>query len=184
MAEELLNPQAHPKSLDAAQQQNPNPKGQLEGKKKRLLMIPKPNFLGFEIAKFEIIDETILLDSIPVNQKQSTRRASKKIHKNTVPVTVTKELVAATNSDEREKKKKKKKKYSPEMMEAVRFLNVPEQCKFWNRIYAALQSSFADDYDTLVVSNNNRRAFPLVPMKKSVLGAANGRCRYVNVFVH
>jgi len=177
MAKELLNSQTQPKSLDAAQQQNPNPKEQLEGKKKRLLVIPKPNFLGFEIAKFEIVDETIVLDSIPENWKQSGRRSSKKIHNNTVPVTVTKELVAVTNSDEREKK------YSLEMMEAVRFFNVTEQHKFWKRIYATLQSSCVDEYDTLVVSNN-RRALPFVPNKNSVLGPANGRCRYVNVLVH
>lgn len=159
--EELLNLQAHRKLLDAANQQNPNPKEQLQGKKKHLLeelksaLLKNPNFLGFGIPKIEIIDETILLDSFPVNRKQSNRRASKKIHKNTLPLTVTEELVAAENSDESERGKKKK--YSREVMEATRFVNVPEQCKFWNRIYAALQSSFADDYDTLVVSNNLSR---------------------------
>jgi len=153
--EELLNSQAHPKFF--AQQRNP--KEQLEGQKKRLLeelksaLLENPNLLGFEIAKFEIIDETALFDSIPMNRKQSRRRASKKIHKNTVLVPVTEELVAATNNYER----KKKKKYSLEMMEAVRFVNVPEQCKFWKRIYAALQPSFADEYDTSVVPNNGRQ---------------------------
>lgn len=160
--EELLNLQAHRKLLDAANQQNPNPKEQLQGKKKHLLeelksaLLKNPNFLGFGVPKIEIIDETILLDSFPVNRKQSNKRgASKKIHKNTLPLTVTEELVAAENSDESEREKKKK--YSLEMMEATRFVNVPEQCKFWNRIYAALQSSFADEYDTLVVSNNLSR---------------------------
>jgi len=151
MAEVLLNSQARPKSLGGARLRNP--KQQLEGKKKHLLeelksaLMENPSFLGFGIPKIEIIDETALLDSIPKNRKQSRRKASKKIHKNTV----TGELVAATNSDEREKKK-----YSREMMEATRFVNVPEQCKFWKRIYATLQSSFADEYDTLVVLNNGR----------------------------
>jgi len=83
MAEELLNSEVHPKSLDTARKQNPNPKEQLEGKKKRLLkelksaLLENPSFLGFRIPKIEIIDETILLDSIPENPKKSGRRASK-----------------------------------------------------------------------------------------------------------
>jgi len=116
-------------------------------------MIPKPNCLGFGI---EVIDETALLDCIPKNRKQQSRR---KPSKNTVP---------EKKKKTRRKKKKKKKKYSRVMMESLRFVNVSQQHKFWKKIYAVLQSAFADEYDTLVVAAalNNRHALPFLRNKK------------------
>lgn len=171
----------------AAQQQ------QLEGKKKRLLeelesaftiATPKPNSLGF--SNIEVIDETALLDCIPIPR----RKPSKKTNKNN---TVPEDLVApprttgSCSTDTVTDKMMMKKKYSREMMESMRFVNVSQQHKFWKTIYSALQSAFADEYDTLVVHNNRHAPLPFLPNKKPILtgvGAANGRCRYVNVFVH
>jgi len=150
--EELVNSQEQTKVLDDA----------AIIKKKRFLkelesaftsatpMIPKPNCLGFGI---EAIDETALLDCIPKNGKQQSRR---KPSKNTVP------------EKKKRKRKKKKKKYSRVTMESLRFVNVSQQHKFWKKIYAALQSAFADEYDTLEVAAtlNNRHALRFLPNKK------------------
>lgn len=169
----ISNSQEHPVLEDAAgndkialAQQDPN---ELEGQKKRLLEElesalvpkdcvlaipkpnpnPKPNCLGFGI---EVIDETALLDSIPKNGgKQSRRRASKKIHKKSVIDTV---------SNSSMKNEKKKNKYSRIEMEAMKFMNVSQQRKLWETIYAVLQSTFADEYDTLVATPNNRQFLP------------------------
>jgi survival of motor neuron protein-interacting protein 1 len=169
-------------SFAAPQQQHPNQ--ELDGKKKRLLEelesalavtkdcvatpIPKPpNCLGFGI---EVIDETALLDSIPkkINVKQSRRRTSKKIHKKTTVTAVaqpeTEDLGGVSETE------MKNKKYSRDEMEALRFVNVSKQRKFWKTIYAALQSAFADEYDTLVAAvPNNRQPLPFVPNKKPIL---------------
>lgn len=167
----------------AAQQQQ-----QLEGKKKRLLeelesvfttiATPKPNSLGF--SNIEVIDETALLDCIPKPRRKPSKM---KTNKNNT---------GSSSTDKMMMMKKKKKEYSREMMESMRFVNVSQQHKFWKTIYTALQSAFADEYDTLVVAaaahNNNRHTpLPFLPNKKPILtgvGATNGRCRYVNVFVH
>jgi hypothetical protein len=154
--EELVNSQEQTKILDDA----------AIIKMKRLLkelesaftiatpMIPKPNCLGFEI---EVLDETALLDCIPKNGKQQSRR---KPSKNTVP--------EKKKKKKRRRKKKKKKKYSRVTMESLRFVNVSQQHKFWKKIHAALQSAFADEYDTLEVAAalNNRHALPFLPIKK------------------
>jgi survival of motor neuron protein-interacting protein 1 len=169
-------------SFAAPQQQHPNQ--ELDGKKKRLLEelesalavtkdcvatpIPKPpNCLGFGI---EVIDETALLDSIPkkINVKQSRRRTSKKIHKKTTVTAVaqpeTEDLGGVSETE------MKNKKYSRDEMEALRFVNVSKQRKFWKTIYAALQSAFADEYDTLVAAApNNRQPLPFVPNKKPII---------------
>lgn len=165
--------------IAAAQQQQQQ---QLEGKKKRLLeelesaftiATPKLNSsLGF--SNIEVIDETALLDCIPINNGKPRRKPSKKINKNN---TVAPPRTIGTD----------KKKYSREMMESMRFVNVSQQLKFWKTIYTALQSAFADEYDTLVVAATAHNNRPFLPNKKPILtgvGAANGRCRYVNVFVH
>jgi survival of motor neuron protein-interacting protein 1 len=168
-------------SFAAPQQQHPNQ--ELDGKKKRLLEelesalavtkdcvatpIPKPpNCLGFGI---EVIDETALLDSIPkkINVKQSRRRTSKKIHKKTTVTAVaqpeTEDLGGVSETE-------MKNKYSRDEMEALRFVDVSKQRKFWKTIYAALQSAFADEYDTLVAAvPNNRQPLPFVPNKKPIL---------------
>lgn len=173
------------KIAPAAQEQQQQ---QLEGKKKRLLeelesafttiATPKPNNNSNSSLGFEVIDETALLDCIP------NTKPRRKPSKNTIlapPRTTGTDTVTH----------KKKNKYSREMMESMRFVNVSQQHKFWKTIYTALQSAFADEYDTLVVASaaahNNRHALPFLPNKKPILtgvGAANGRCRYVNVFVH
>jgi hypothetical protein len=145
----------------AAQQQQ-----QLEGKKKRLLeelesvftiATPKPNSLGF--SNIEVIDETALLDCIP-----KPRRKPSKMKNNTT----------GSSSTDKMMMMKTKKKYSREMMESMRFVNVSQQHKFWKTIYTALQSAFADEYDTLVVAaaahNNNRHTpLPFLPNKKPIL---------------
>ncbi|CAL5210344.1 unnamed protein product [Lathyrus oleraceus] len=163
--------------IAVSHQQDPN---ELEDKKKRLLeelesalILPpipkpvhKPNRLGFGI---EVIDETALLDSIPKNiGKQSRRRASKKIHKKAVTVNESEDLVArnvvissSSSSSDNERK------YSREEMETLRFVNVSQQRKFWKKIYAALQSTFTGEYDTLVAAPNN--PIPFVPNKKPIL---------------
>jgi survival of motor neuron protein-interacting protein 1 len=171
-------------SFAAPQQQHPNQ--ELDGKKKRLLEelesalavtkdcvatpIPKPpNCLGFGI---EVIDETALLDSIPkkINVKQSRRRTSKKIHKKTTVTAVAQPETEDLGGVSETEMKNKKNKYSRDEMEALRFVDVSKQRKFWKTIYAALQSAFADEYDTLVAAvPNNRQPLPFVPNKKPIL---------------
>ncbi|GAU12078.1 hypothetical protein TSUD_00440 [Trifolium subterraneum] len=165
----------------AAPQQHPTE--ELDGKKKRLLeelesafVLPKdcvttpipkpPNCLGFGI---EVIDETALLDSIPKknnnNGKQPRRRPSKKIHKKTVMAAVTQPETQKLGGGS-----EKNKKYSRGEMEALRFVNVSKQRNFWKTIYDALQSAFADEYDTLVATaSNNRQPLPFIPNKKPIL---------------
>ncbi|CAI8601661.1 unnamed protein product [Vicia faba] len=163
------------------QQQNTS---ELEEKKKRLLeelesaLIPppipkpvhkpnpKPNRLGLGI---EVIDETALLDSIPKIGKLPRRRASKKIHNKAVTATETEGFAArniviggsSSSSSEGERK------YSREEMEALRFVDVSQQCKFWKKIYAALQSAFTGEYDALIAAPSN--PIPFVPNKKPIL---------------
>jgi len=135
---------------------------QLEGKKKRLLeelesafTIATNSSLGF--SNIEVIDETALLDCVPINNGKPRRKPSKKTNKNNT----------GTSSTDM------KKKYSRQMMESMRFVNVSQQHKFWKTIYTALQSAFADEYDTLVfavaAAHNNRHALPFHPNKKPIL---------------
>lgn len=130
---------------------------------------PKPNRLGLGI---EVIDETALLDSIPKIGKQSRRRASKKIHKKAVTVTETEtessiHLVARNTGSSSSSSSENERKYSREEMEAIRFVNVSQQRKFWKKIYDALQSTFSGEYDALVAAPNNPP--PFVPNKKPIL---------------
>lgn len=170
-----------------ASSQEDDPK-ELEGKKKRLLeelesaLVPKdcsstnpnpnpiiPNpirpCLGFGI---EVIDETALLDSIPKtskNGKQSRRRANKKTHKRNVTETddaAVRNISSSSNSNSS--------KYSRKEMEAMRFVNVSQQRKFWKDVYASLETTVANEYDTLVAAVlNNRQPLPSLPNKKPIL---------------
>ncbi|XP_058771951.1 uncharacterized protein LOC131645754 [Vicia villosa] len=160
----------------------PQNTNELEEKKKRLLEelesalvstpipkpVHKPNRLGLGI---EVIDETALLDSIPKIGKQSRRRASKKIHKKAVTVTETESEssihLVARNISSSSSSSENERKYSREEMEAVRFVNVSQQRKFWKKIYDALQSTFSGEYDALVAAPNNPP--PFVPNKKPIL---------------
>lgn len=163
---------------------------ELDVKKKRLLeelesaLVPpkdgadktQANTVGasLSLGRIEVIDETALLETIPTappskNAKQSRRRAAKgeggakktHNHKKTVAVTEAEEAV---------------RKYSRKEMEALRFVNVSQQRKFWKTIYATLQTCFAKEYDTLATAqhhnhNHNQKSQPLpcLPNKKPIL---------------
>lgn len=149
--------------------------------------VPVRPSLGLGI---EVIDETALLETIPrkittAASKNARRRApgkggeggpvKKQIrhHKKTVTA---EEIPVLRNSEA------KGGKYSRKDMMALRFVNVAGQRRFWKTIYANLESGVAQEYDTLAV---NVHHLPCLPNKKPILGvgAANGRWRYVKVFV-
>lgn len=196
---EPLNPQEHPVLDDAAAaaQQEPlsvpvdslNDDKELEVKKKRLLeelqsaLVPpipnpkpvRPSSLALGI---EVIDETALLETIPKaskNAKQSRRRAAKGAKKYTHNKTKTvtefeeqKELTRRNSSSSSESQKKKK--YSRKDMEALRFVNVSQQRKFWKALYAALPTPVSDEYHTLLAAvTATAHPLPSLPNKKPIL---------------
>jgi len=137
---------------------------ELEMKKKRLLeelesaLAPKdagvktvtalPASLALGI---EVIDETALLDSVvknggPRQQPSSRRRGGPKNNNSNIGHGLRK-------IEERPKLKSTLKngnnKYSRKELEALRFVNLTQQRKFWKAIHAAFQSTVASEYDTL-----------------------------------
>ncbi|CAJ1977788.1 unnamed protein product [Sphenostylis stenocarpa] len=138
---------------------------QLQMKKKRLLeelesaLAPKdaavktvtalPSSLALGI---EVIDETALLDSVVKSggpkQPTSRRRGGCKNNNNNSNGNSLKKI------EERPKPKPKPKsgnnnKYSRKELEALRFVNLTQQRKFWKAIHSAFQSTVASEYDTL-----------------------------------
>ncbi|CAL0300444.1 unnamed protein product [Lupinus luteus] len=158
-------------------------KSEVELKKKRLLEELESVIPSFGI---EMIDETALVGSTFPLAKKTNKQSRKKVGrggaggkmkkenlivmKNAVVSAAAAVAVAA--------------KYSRKEMEALRFVNVGQQRKFWKSIYKCLQShDVAKEYDTLVAPHNSPQC---LLNKKPILGvsAANGRWRIVNVLVH
>ncbi|BAT93543.1 hypothetical protein LR48_Vigan02g273300 [Vigna angularis] len=138
---------------------------ELEMKKKRLLeelesaLAPKdaavktvtalPASLALGI---EVIDETALLDSVVKNggpkQPSSRRRGGGPKNNNSNTGHGLRKI------EERPPKSKfapksGNNKYSRKELEALRFVNLTQQRKFWKAIHAAFQSAVASEYDTL-----------------------------------
>lgn len=137
---------------------------ELEMKKKRLLeelesaLAPKdaavktvtalPASLALGI---EVIDETALLDSVVKNggpKQPSLRRRGGGPKNNNSNIGR-----GLRKIEERPKLKFAPKtgnnKYSRKELEALRFVNLTQQRKFWKAIHAAFQSAVASEYDTL-----------------------------------
>lgn len=147
--------------LERKEEDQPPSDDALELKKKRVLeevessiLVPKEDLsslgLGLGIGIIKVIDETALLETVPSSsssscfgngkpKKQSRRRGGAGGGKKSV-VTVN---VSGP------------KKYSTKELEALRFVNVGQQRKFWKSIYARLQSPVAKEYDSLAATHHH-----------------------------
>ncbi|KAK7358036.1 hypothetical protein VNO80_17335 [Phaseolus coccineus] len=155
---------------------------ELEIKKKRLLeelesaLAPKdaavktvtalPSSLALGI---EVIDETALLDSVVKNggpkHSASRRRGGPKNNSNINNVGHSlKKIEERPKSKPTPKSGNDNNKYSRKELEALRFVNLTQQRKFWKAIHAAFQSAVASEYDSLAST-------PL-PHNKPILSAA------------
>ncbi|TKY50571.1 Gem-associated protein 2 [Spatholobus suberectus] len=148
----------------------------LEMKKKRLLeelesaLAPKDGGVKTVTAQpsslvlgIEVIDETALLDSVAKNggsKQASSRRRGGGAKNNGHSHKKSEETMGRPKS---KPKSKSGKKYSRKELEALRFVNMAQQRKFWKAIQAAFQTTVAKEYDTLA-SN------PL-PQNKPILSA-------------
>ncbi|KAI9094785.1 hypothetical protein K1719_026591 [Acacia pycnantha] len=94
-----------------------------------------------------------------------------------------------------DRKEGAKRKYTRKEIEAVRFVNKAAQRRLWKAIYTGLATAVANEYDSLV-SNEHQKNIRLnydpqqcLTKKKEApailsVGAAYGRWRYMNVYVH
>ncbi|XP_061360218.1 uncharacterized protein LOC133304224 [Gastrolobium bilobum] len=178
-------------SLDSL---NDKASAELEVKKKRLLeelesaLVPKD---GAEVQQdlpplnpvrplgIEVIDETALLDTIPYgtqkkpnsvavkNGKHSRKRAGKgngaKNKNKEEPQPQPQPPIANSKNNA---------KYSRKEMEALRFVNVAQQRKFWKAIYAALETAVANEYDTLALATAQLQCLPKKKQAPPILTGA------------
>ncbi|OIV91205.1 hypothetical protein TanjilG_30427 [Lupinus angustifolius] len=154
-------------------------KSEVELKKKRLLEELESVIPSFGI---EMIDETALVGSTFPLAKKTNKQSRKKVGKGAGRKMKKENLIVMKNAVVSAAAAEAK--YSRKEMEALRFVNVSQQRKFWKSIYKCLQShDVAKEYDTLVAPHNSPQC---LPNKKPILGvgAANGRWRIVNVLVH
>jgi len=116
---------------------------------KTVTALPSSLALGIEV-----IDETALLDSVVKNggpKHSASRRRGPKNNNNINSVAHSLKKI-----EERPKSKPTPKsgnsndnKYSRKDLEALRFVNLSQQRKFWKAIHAAFESAVASEYDTL-----------------------------------
>jgi len=150
---------------DSSQEQPVLESAEFERKKKRLLdalesaLAPKdaavktvtalPSSLALGM---EVIDETALLDSVVKNggpkQSASRRRGGAK-NNNTNAGHSLKKIEERPKSKSTPKSGNNNTKYSRKELEALRFVNLTQQRKFWKSVHAAFQSAVASEYDTL-----------------------------------
>ncbi|ESW14628.1 hypothetical protein PHAVU_007G004100 [Phaseolus vulgaris] len=143
------------------------PKDAAAAAAKTVTALPSSLALGIEV-----IDETALLDSVVKNggpKHSASRRRGPKNNNNINNINSV--AHSLKKIEERPKSKPTPKsgnsndnKYSRKDLEALRFVNLSQQRKFWKAIHAAFESAVASEYDTLAST-------PL-PNNKPILSAA------------